>query len=51
MYFGTQPQQTTDICLHFLNVIGQRLNYLPVAPLLFGLQDDVFNLSASLAKI
>jgi hypothetical protein len=50
-YFGTVPEQETDICLHFLDMMGQRLNYLPVGRLFFGLQDDVFNLSASLAKI
>jgi hypothetical protein len=51
MYFGTVPEQETDICLHFLDMMGQMLNYLPVGRLFFGLRDDVFNLSASLAKI
>jgi hypothetical protein len=51
MYFGTLPEQETDICLHFLDMMGQRLNYLPVRRMFFGLHDDVFNLSASLAKI
>lgn len=51
IYFGTRPEQETDVCLHFLNMIGQRLNHLPVAKLFFGLQDDILNLSASLAKI
>ncbi len=51
MYFGTSPEHETDICLHFLDMMGQRLNHLPVGRTFFGLQDDVFNLSASLAKI
>jgi len=51
IYFGTLPEQETDICLHFLDMMGQRLNHLPVTRMFFGLHDDVFNLSASLAKI
>jgi hypothetical protein len=51
VYFGTVAENETDICLHFLDLMGQRLNYLPIGRLFFALQDDVFNLSASLAKI
>ena len=51
IYFGTKPERETDILLHFMNLMGQQLNYLPIAKLFFGLQDDVFNISASLTKI
>jgi hypothetical protein len=51
IYFGTVPEQETDIYLHFLDMMGQRLNYLAIPRMFFGLQDDVFNLSASVAKI
>lgn len=51
IYFGTRPEQEADVYLHFLDIIGQRLSHLSVAPLFFGLQDDLLNLSASLAKI
>ena len=51
MYFGAFAEQETDIYLSFLNLMAQRLNYLPIRRQLFGLQDDIFNLSASLAKI
>jgi len=51
IYFGTKPEKETDIYLHFLDMVGQRLNYLPVKRMFFGLHDDVFNISASLAKV
>ncbi len=40
-----------DLRLHFLEIIAQRLSFLPIGRPFFALQDDVFNLSASLAKI
>src|SRR6202044_2719415 len=51
VYFGTRPEQETDICLHFLDIIAQKLSFLPIGRPFFALQDDLFNLSASLAKI
>ncbi len=50
-YFGTRAEKPTDICLHFLNLMAQRLNCYPISKQLFALQDDVDNLAASLAKI
>jgi hypothetical protein len=51
MYFGTSPELQTDIGFHFLDTIAQKLSFLPLSRTLFGIQDDVFNLSASLAKV
>jgi hypothetical protein len=51
VYFGKSAEKETDFRFHFLDLMGQRLNYLPITRQMFGLQDDVFNLSASLAKI
>jgi hypothetical protein len=50
-YFGTRAEQPTDICLHFLDLMAQRLNCYPISRQLFALQDDVYNMAASLAKI
>lgn len=51
VYFGTAPELETDICFHFMDIIAQKLSFLPLGRALFALQDDIFNLSASLAKI
>jgi hypothetical protein len=51
IYFGTRAERATDISLHFLNLIAQRLNHCPVGKQLFALQADICNLAASLAKI
>lgn len=51
VYFGTSAEQQTDICFHFLDAVAQKLSFLPLGRTLFALQDDVFNLSASLAKV
>lgn len=44
VYFGTSPEQKTDVCLHFLDLIAQRLSYLPLGRQLFAMQEDVCNL-------
>lgn len=51
IYFGTRPEKPTDVSLHFLHLIAQRLNGYPVNKQLFALLADVYNLVASLAKI
>jgi hypothetical protein len=51
MYFGSRAERNTDLCLHFLDLIAQRLSCYPLGKKLFSLQVDVCNLAASLAKI
>jgi hypothetical protein len=51
VYFGTCAERETDISLHFLDLMAQRLSYLSIDRQHFGFQDDIFNLSASLRKI
>jgi hypothetical protein len=51
LYFGTQAERKTDLCLRFLNLIAQRLSCYPLGKKLFALRVDVCNLAASLAKI
>lgn len=50
-YFAAEPESSTDICFHFLDFIAQRASFPELQKPILGLQDDVFNLSASLAKI
>lgn len=50
-YFGVEPESPTDICFHFLDFIAQRASFDELQKPILGLRDDVFNLSASLAKI
>jgi hypothetical protein len=48
-YFGTSGERPTDLSLHF--IMAQKLSVFPITRQLFGLQADVYNLAASLAKI
>lgn len=50
-YFGEVPERDSDIYLHFVDFIAQKASYIEVSKAFTGLHDDVFNLSASLAKI
>lgn len=50
-YFAVEPESPTDICFHFLDFIAQRASFPRLQKPILGLRDDVFNLSASLAKI
>lgn len=50
-YFSSEPESPTDIYLHFLNFIAQRASFPGAQKPIHGLHDDIFNLSASLAKI
>lgn len=50
-YFSVEPESPFDICFHFLDFIAQRASFSELQKPILGLRDDVFNLSASLAKI
>lgn len=50
-YFSVEPELPTDLYLHFLDFIAQRASFPDLQKPILGLRDDVFNLSASLAKI
>jgi hypothetical protein len=50
-YFSVEPDSSTDLCLHFLDFIAQRASFPELQKPILGLRDDVFNLSAALAKI
>ena len=50
-YFSKDAADPNDIYLHFLDFMSQRANFPQITLALDGIRDDVFNLSASLAKI
>jgi hypothetical protein len=50
-YYASQPECTTDLSFHFLDFIAQRANFPEAQKAISGLHDDIFNLSASLAKV
>src|SRR5208282_5514062 len=50
-YFARAPERQSDLCLQTLNFIAQRASFPEVMKAFVGLQDDIFNVSASLAKI
>lgn len=50
-YYAAIPEKPTDICFHFLDFVAQRACFSGLQKPILGLRDDVFNLSASLAKI
>ena len=50
-YFGDRPELDSDLYFPFLDFMVQRASYPEVMKLLFGLKDDLFNLSASLRKV
>ena len=49
-YFAKQPERENDICLHFMNFIAQRACWPEIVKPFHGLQEDIYNLSASLKK-
>lgn len=51
VYFSKDGAAPTDIAFHFLDFMSQQASFPQVMPALFGIRDDYFNLSASLAKI
>ncbi len=50
-YFSRQAEAPTDLFLFFLDFLAQRANYLEMKYAFGGIQDDIFNLSGSLAKL
>jgi len=50
-YFSADPESPNDLWFHFLDFIAQRASYPCIRKPISGLRDDVFNLSASVAKI
>lgn len=50
-YFARAPERPSDICLQTLNFIAQRASFPELMKAFLGFQDDIFNVSASLAKI
>jgi hypothetical protein len=50
-YFGKTPESPNDIFSGFLTFIAQRANLKGFHPPFSAIQDDIFNLSASLAKL
>lgn len=50
-YFARAPERESDLCLQTLNFIAQRASFPELMKAFIGFQDDIFNVSASLAKI
>lgn len=50
-YFSVEPESPNDLCFDFLDFIAQRASFPTIQKPILGLQDDVFNLSALVAKI
>ena len=51
VYFSKAEAAPDDIAFHFLDFMSQQACLPQVMPALFGIRDDYFNLSSSLAKI
>lgn len=50
-YFGSEPAAPNDFKFDFLTFIAQQASFPSVKKAVTGLMDDIFNLSASMAKI
>ena len=50
-YFSAMPENENDLCSEFLNFLAQSANALSVMRRFSAIGDDIFNLSASLAKL
>lgn len=50
-YWGDRPAEPTDIATVFLNVIAQHANLWTAWPAFSAIQDDLFNLGASIHKL
>lgn len=50
-YFGTSPELQSDFTFHFLNFVSQNSCFLPLQKAVTGIRDDLFNITASIAKI
>lgn len=51
VYFSKAEAAPNDIAFHFLDFMSQQACFPQIMPALFGIRDDYFNLSSSLAKI
>lgn len=50
-YFGESAERPTDFASHFLNLTAQRACYLGLELPILGIRDDLFNISACVAKL
>lgn len=50
-YYGDSPERPTDIYLQSLNWLAQHANYVDIQRPFRGFLDDVFNMTACLAKV
>lgn len=50
-YYGDKPERPTDIYLSSLNWLTQHINYVDIQRPFRGFLDDIFNMTASLAKV
>lgn len=50
-YFAREPADIQDLCIGILTFVAQRANFLGLQAAFSALQDDILNLSASLAKL
>jgi len=50
-YFARTPEKPTDFTTRFLNFMAHNANFIEVMKLFSAIQDDIFNLSAALAKL
>lgn len=50
-YFAKQAEAPDDLYLSFFDFLAQRTNYVQLQRAFGGIQDDIFNLSGSLAKL
>jgi hypothetical protein len=50
-YFGIVSEAETDLCFHFTDLFAQRASYAEIGRPFVGLQDDIYNFGASLAKV
>jgi hypothetical protein len=51
LYFGKEPAKESDLYWRFLNFLAQRASTPSVAKAFNAIRDDIYNLSAALAKI
>lgn len=49
-YFAKKPERQSDFYSYTLNFITQRANFTSAQRVIIAIQDDIFNLSASIAK-
>lgn len=50
-YFSKQPEDPSDLYLHFIDFIAQHASFPEVIRPLSGLKDDIYNLCAVIAKL